>query len=116
MIGDELVTPPLDGSILAGITRDSVLKLAEKWGVKCVERKISIDEVLEANEKGLLKEAFGTGTAAVISPVGELFYKGETYMVNKGETGELSQKLYDELQAIQLGRNVDDFGWTVRVG
>lgn len=116
MIGDELITPPLEGSILGGITRDSVLQLAQKWGVKTVERPIAIDEVLDASRAGSLKEAFGTGTAAVISPVGELFFKNEAYPVNGGETGELSRKLYDELQGIQTGKAEDPFDWVVRVG
>ena len=116
MIDEELITPPLEGSILPGITRDSVLQLARKWGVKTVERPISIDEVLEASRTGRLKEAFGTGTAAVISPVGELYYKEETYTVNGGRTGELSSRLYDALQAIQTGRAEDPFKWVVRVG
>ncbi|WP_163338829.1 branched-chain amino acid aminotransferase [Desulfopila sp. IMCC35008] len=116
VIGDELVTPPLGGSILEGITRDSVLKLAEMWGVNTMERPISIDEVIQASRDGSLKEAFGTGTAAVISPVGEFYYKGETFSVNNGETGELSEKLYCELQAIQKGETEDPFQWVERVG
>lgn len=115
-IGDELITPPLEGSILGGITRDSVLKLAASWGVTTVERNISIDEVLKAIEDGTLQEAFGTGTAAVISPVGELFYKERPYAINNGKTGELARRLYDGLQAIQAGRADDPFKWVVRVG
>ncbi|MBW2683416.1 MAG: aminotransferase class IV, partial [Deltaproteobacteria bacterium] len=115
-IDDELITPPLGGSILAGLTRDSVIKLADLWGVDVVERKISMDEVLEANEKGRLQEAFGTGTAAVISPVGELYYKEKTYLINEGKTGKLSAKLFAELQAIQKGEQEDPFKWTVRCG
>jgi len=116
VIGDELITPPLDGSILGGITRDSVLKLAASWGVKTLERKITIDEVIAANQDGSLKEVFGTGTAAVISPVGELFYREKPYKINGCATGELSRRLYDELQAIQAGRAEDPFKWVVRVG
>ena len=116
VIGDQLITPPLEGSILGGITRDSVLKLAEKWGVAAVERRITIDEVLAASRDGSLREAFGTGTAAVISPIGEFFYKEEVYTVNGGEIGELSRRLFDELQAIQAGRAEDPFKWVVRVG
>lgn len=116
VIGDELITPALGGSILEGITRDSVLKLAEQWGVKIGERQISIDEVIEASKDGSLKEAFGTGTAAVISPVGEFYYKGETYPINNGEVGEFSRKLYNELQTIQKGGGEDPFKWVVRVG
>lgn len=116
VLGDELVTPPLEGSILGGITRDSVLKLAAKWGVKTVERAVSIDEVLAASRDGSLREAFGTGTAAVISPVGELYFKDKVYTINNGETGALSRRLYDELQAIQAGRAEDPFKWVERVG
>ena len=115
-IGDELIPPPLEGSILGGITRDSVLKLAAKWGVKTVERAISIDEVLAASREGRLQEAFGTGTAAVISPVGELYYQEKAYTINNGQPGELSRRLYDELQAIQAGRAEDPFKWVERVG
>lgn len=114
-IGDELITPPLEGSILGGITRDSVLKLASSWGVKTVERNITIDEVVKASQDGSLQEAFGTGTAAVISPVGELFFKGTPYTINNGATGPLSRRLYDELQAIQSGQAEDPFKWVVRV-
>jgi branched-chain amino acid aminotransferase len=114
-IDGQLITPPLEGSILGGITRDSVLKLAAGWGVDVVERPITVDEILEANESGRLKEVFGTGTAAVISPVGEFFYKDHTYVINKGRTGELSVRLFDELQAIQNGHQKDPFDWVVRV-
>ena len=115
-IKDTLITPPLEGSILGGLTRDSVLKLAGSWGMKIEERRISIDEVLEENKSGGLQEAFGTGTAAVISPVGELFYKGETHVINGGKTGEIAAKLFTELQAIQYGHQDDPFKWVVRVG
>jgi len=115
-IDDELITPPLEGSILPGITRDSVIKLANMWGVTVVERRISIDEVLEASQNGRLTEAFGTGTAAVISPVGELRYKEETYLINGGKTGELSSRLFSGLQAIQKGEAEDQFKWIVRCG
>ncbi len=115
MIGDELVTPPLGGSILPGITRDSVLKLAESWGVKTAERQIAIDEVLAASRDGRLQEAFGTGTAAVISPIGELMYRDTVYPVNKGETGPLARRLFDDLQAIQHGRSDDPCKWVMRV-
>jgi branched-chain amino acid aminotransferase len=116
VIDDELITPPLHGSILSGITRDSVMKLASEWGVNVTEKRITIDEVISANKDGRLKEAFGSGTAAVISPIGELFYKGEKYIINNGETGELSKRLFDELQMIQNGEKGDSFNWTVRVG
>lgn len=115
MMEDELITPPLGGSILPGITRDSVLKLAESWGVKTVERQIEIDEVLAASQDGRLQEAFGTGTAAVISPVGELMYRDRVYQINNGQTGPLAQRLFTGLQAIQHGYEEDPFKWTMRV-
>jgi branched-chain amino acid aminotransferase len=115
-INDHVVTPPLHGSILGGITRDSVIKLLKHWGIDVEERKISIDEVVAASQDGSLQEVFGTGTAAVISPVGELSYKGREYIINNGQTGELSQRLFEELQAIQNGGKEDPFKWTVRVG
>jgi branched-chain amino acid aminotransferase len=115
-IDEELITPPLEGTILAGLTRDSVIKLSNLWGINVVERKISIDEVLEASKTGRLKEAFGTGTAAVISPVGELHYKEQSYLVNGGKAGGLSSKLFTELQAIQKGEIDDSFKWVVRCG
>lgn len=115
-IGDDLITPPLNGSILGGITRDSVIQLAKSWGVNVVERQISITEVVDAIEDGSLKESFGSGTAAVISPIGELCYQDKKYVVADGNTGELSQRLFDELQAIQNGKQDDPFRWIVRVG
>jgi branched-chain amino acid aminotransferase len=114
-IGDELITPPLTGSILPGITRDSVLRLTKGWGLKVSEQRLTIDDVLAANEKGSLQEIFGTGTAAVISPVGELNYKGHVCTINNGKTGELAQKLFDELQEIQNGHKKDPYGWVVEV-
>ena len=115
-IGDDLITPPLGGSILGGITRDSVIQLAKSWGVNVVEKQITIDEVTMAIEDGTLLEAFGSGTAAVISPIGELCYQEKKYVVADGNTGELSRRLFDELQAIQNGQQDDPFKWIVRVG
>jgi branched-chain amino acid aminotransferase len=114
-IGDEVITPPLAGSILPGVTRDSVLTLLREWGRPASERPISIDEVVEASAKGTLREVFGTGTAAVISPVGELVYKGERIVVNGGRIGELTQKLYDTIVGIQYGTTPDTRGWTLEV-
>jgi branched-chain amino acid aminotransferase len=114
-IGDEIITPPLHGTILAGVTRDSVLALTREWGLRVSERPITIDEVTEAAHKGTLKEVWGTGTAAVISPVGELAYKGERIVVNGGHIGELTQKLYDTIVGIQYGTTADTRGWTVVV-
>lgn len=115
VINDEVVTPELNGSILAGITRDSVLELLKSWNMKVSERRISIDEVCEAAKNGSLKEAFGTGTAAVISPIGEFIWKDQSIVVNGGNIGGLSQKLYDSITGIQSGTMEDKFGWTVKV-
>ncbi len=114
-IDDRLITPPLEGSILGGITRDSVIKLAREWGIDVVEERITIDEVLEANAGGSLQEVFGSGTAAVISPVGELMYRGNRHVINQGRTGELAARLFKDLQAIQNGAQDDPFKWVVRV-
>ena len=108
---DELATPELTGSILPGITRESVIQITRDWGLKVTERRISIDEVIKGIESGRLKECFGTGTAAVISPVGCLAYKGKEFMINKGETGPLAQKLFDTLTGIQYGDQPDPYGW-----
>ena len=115
VIGDEVVTPALSGSILPGITRKSVLELLRSWGLNAVERRLSIDEVVEAYRSGKLAEAFGTGTAAVISPVGELKYDSLVMTIGGGRIGPVSQRLYDTLTAIQWGRAEDPFGWRVRV-
>ena len=114
-INGQLVTPPLEGTILPGITRDSVLQIARSWGLDVVERPISIDEVVKGCKDGSLKEMFATGTAAVISPVGEICYKEKDFQVADGQTGELAQKLYDEITGIQYGRKEDPFGWRVRI-
>lgn len=114
-IGDEVITPPLSGSILAGVTRDSVLTLLRDWGLKASERPISIDEVLAAAKAGTLAEMWGTGTAAVVSPVGELGYKGQRIAINAGRIGPLTQKLYDAIVAIQYGDAPDPHGWTTPV-
>lgn len=111
VIGDELITPALNGSILPGITRDSVLALGRKWGLTVSERLISIDEVVNAHENGQLKEIFGSGTAAVISPVGELNYDGRILPVGGGNVGPLSQKLYQTITEIQYGTADDPMGW-----
>ena len=116
VIKDELITPPLEGSILPGITRDSVLQLARDWGYKVSERRITIDEVFAAGESGILQESFGTGTAAVIAPVGEFCYRDKHVKVNGGEIGTLSKRLFEGLQAIQFGYGEDNHKWRVRVG
>jgi len=115
LIEDELVTPPLSGTILPGVTRDTVLTLARDWGMKALERRISIEEVMEAAESGKLEECFASGTAAVISPVGSLTYRDKTVKINGGEAGRLSQKLYDTITGIQYGSLPDPHGWTVPV-
>lgn len=110
-IKDELVTPALSGSILPGVTRDSVLQLAKHWGITCTERAITIDEVMDAIKSGDLKEMFATGTAAVISPVGEISFRDQSHKVQDGSVGELSLKLYEEILGIQYGEREDIFGW-----
>jgi branched-chain amino acid aminotransferase len=114
-INEELVTPPLAGTILPGVTRDSVLQLTRHWGLNVSERLISIEEVVAGSKSGALKETFATGTAAVISPVGEICFKGEDFQVADGKTGELAQRLYDEITGIQYGRREDPFGWRIRI-
>lgn len=114
-IGDEIVTPPLEGSILPGITRDSCLKLLRSWGLTVSERRISIDELIESAENGTLKEVYGTGTAAVISPVGEIVYEDKKLVIGDGGIGPLTQKLYDTLTGIQWGLLEDTFGWTIKI-
>jgi len=111
-IGDEVITPPLAGTILDGVTRNSALQLMRDWGLKVTERAITIDEVMEAGRHGTLREMWGTGTAAVVSPVGTLGYKGEDILINGGETGEVTQKLYDAIIGIQYGRSNDPHNWT----
>jgi branched-chain amino acid aminotransferase len=115
LIGDEVVTPALTGSILPGITRKSCIEVLKSNGYKVSERLISIDELAEALKNGSLKEAWGCGTAAVISPIGELCYKGEKFVINNGEIGKLTQSLYDTLTGIQWGKIEDKFGWTYEI-
>lgn len=114
-INNKIVTAPCEGTVLPGVTRDSILHLLKSWGYEVEERPLSIDELMEAGKNGTLEEAFGTGTAAVISPVGELNYKGDIVTVNHFETGELTKKLYDTLTGIQWGNLDDPFGWTREV-
>ena len=112
VIGDEVVTPALNGSILPGITRKSAVQLLQSWGYKVSERRVSIDELVEAHSKGELQEAFGTGTAAVVSPIGELCYDKHV-MALGDKIGPITQRLYDNLTGIQYGRLPDPFGWSV---
>jgi branched-chain amino acid aminotransferase len=114
-IDDELLTPSLDGTILPGVTRDSVLRIARDWGLKVSERVISLDEVISALQSGKLQEVFASGTAAVISPVGRLAYRGKTYVINDAKVGPLAQKLYDQIVGIQYGKIKDPYGWVERV-
>ena len=114
-INGTVVTPSLNGSILPGITRNSVLELCRSWGYPVEERKISADELIEAQRNGTLEECWGTGTAAVISPVGKLRYVDEVMTINGGQIGALSQKLYDTITGIQTGKLEDPRGWRVTV-
>jgi len=111
VIDDSIVTPMLTGSILPGITRMSVIELAELWGLHVEERRITIDEVLKGLENGSVTEVFGAGTAAVISPVGILAHKGKDFQVGNGKTGPVAMRFYDHLTGIQYGRESDPFGW-----
>ena len=114
-IDGKIVTPMLSGSILPGITRDSVLQLCRNWGYEVEERKISVEELISAQKEGRLEECFGTGTAAVISPVGKLRYKDDVMLINNNEIGEISQKLYDTITGIQWGKIEDENKWTLEV-
>ena len=114
-IGDEVITPPLSGTILPGVTRNSALTLLRQWGLKNSERRIELEEIFDASQKGTLKEVFGTGTAAVISPVGELCYRDKKITINQSKIGEVAQKLYDSITAIQYGEAPDDHHWTVQI-
>ena len=111
VIDDEIITPELNGSILPGITRDSVIKLAKHWGMNVSERKISIDEVMAAKASGKLSEIFGSGTAAVVSPVGELKYGDDIISVGGGGVGPMAQRLFDAIQGIQYGSAEDPMDW-----
>lgn len=114
-INGVVITPVLNGSILPGVTRDSVIYLCKEWGIPVEERKISIDEVLEAARTGAMEECFGTGTAAVISPVGELCYEEETMEIGAGKIGPVCQRIYDTITSIQLGEVEGPEGWSIEV-
>jgi branched-chain amino acid aminotransferase len=113
VINDEIVTPPLGGSILHGITRDSVLALARHWNIPVAERPITINEVMAAHKDGSLQEIFGSGTAAVISPVSHLAWHDKVLTVKNGRVGPMAQRLYESITDIQYGRAKDPFGWIV---
>ena len=115
IINGKAVTPALEGSILPGITRRSCIELLRDWGIEVQERRLAIEEVAAAADAGTLGEAFGTGTAAVISPIGELFYNGKSVPVNGNKIGPVSQRLYDTITGIQFGRLADTKGWIERV-
>lgn len=114
-INGKVVTPALNGSILPGVTRDTVICLLREWGLEVEERRISVDELAGAAKDGSLEEVWGTGTAAVISPVGHLRFEDTVIQIKDGGIGEISQKLYDTVTGIQLGKVKDTFGWTVEV-
>ena len=115
-IAGEIYTAPIDeGTVLPGVTRDSMIHLMRDWGYKVNETRLSIDDLMKAGHDGTLEEVFGTGTAAVISPVGELRYKDDVVTMNGGKTGDLTHKLYNTLTGIQWGRLEDPYGWTVEV-
>jgi len=115
LIGDELVTPPLGGSILPGVTRDSVIQIAKRNGMKVSERPISLDEILEAGARGTLREGFASGTAAIVSPVGQIFCRGKELLINGGKTGPVTEKLYNQILEIQYGISGDPFGWRLKI-
>ena len=115
-ISGEIYTAPVDeGTVLAGVTRDSMLHILKDWGYKVNETRLAIDDLMKAGHDGTLEEVFGTGTAAVVSPVGELRYRDDVVTINEFQIGELTQKLYDTLTGIQWGKIEDQYGWTVPV-
>jgi branched-chain amino acid aminotransferase len=114
-IGDEVLTPPLGGTILAGVIRDSALTLLTEWGIAVSERPISVDELISACRQGTLKEAWGTGTAAAVMPIGEFGYKTQRLVIGDGRPGEVARRLSEGLMAIQHGRVPDSHAWTVQV-
>ncbi len=114
-IGGEIITPALTGSILPGITRKSCIEMLRKLGYKVSERLFSVDELVSALEDGSLEEAWGCGTAAVVSPIGKLAYGDKEYVIGGGKIGEVTQKLYDELTGIQWGKKEDPFGWVFKL-
>jgi branched-chain amino acid aminotransferase len=115
VIKDQLITPPLGGTILPGVTRDSVIQIAKMWGIPVCERLVSIDEVIETAENGDLQESFGTGTAAAITPVGSFSYRGKEYWVNKNQTGPIALRMYEYLIRLQRAEEPDVFGWVERI-
>ncbi|WP_078553643.1 branched-chain amino acid aminotransferase [Bacillus alkalicellulosilyticus] len=114
-IDGEVITPELSGSILEGVTRMTTIELLKKWDIPVTERKISIDEIAKAYQEGKLEEAFGTGTAAVISPIGELLWNDQKMVINDRITGPIASKLYEKLTGIQTGVEEDQYNWTIEV-
>ncbi|QKS71231.1 branched-chain amino acid aminotransferase [Paenalkalicoccus suaedae] len=114
-INGEIVTPELSDSILEGITRKSVIELLKSWKVPVSERRVTMQEVKDAYDNGTLEEAFGSGTAAVISPIGELTWRDTTMTINGGETGDVTTSLYKTITNIQTGKERDPFGWTLKL-
>ncbi len=115
VIDDEVITPPLEGSILPGVTRDTALDLTKSWGMKVNERRISIDELIRSSKEGRLQEVFGTGTAAVISPVDEIQYRDTNININHGQIGPIARRLFDEISGIQYGEISDTHGWIYNI-
>lgn len=113
VIDGKVVTSPLTGSILPGVTRDSVIQMLEKWGVEVDQRRLPVEEAIEAAKSGRMTEAFASGTACVIAPMGLLNYKGENYPINGEQVGPISKRLYDTLYGMQTGTVPDDMGWVV---
>lgn len=114
-ISGKIITPSLTGSVLPGITRKSCIELLHAWEYEVEEREITVDELIACAENGSLEEAWGTGTAAVISPIGEISFEGKSHCLCNGEIGETTQRLYNSLTAVQWGRAEDTFGWIVKV-
>ena len=114
-VGGKILTPDLNGSVLDGITRRSCIQLLKDWGYEVEERRISAEELFEAARNGAMEEAWGTGTAAVVSPIGELAEGDEKVIINNNEIGPVTQKLYDELTGIQWGRNADPHDWIMKL-
>ncbi len=115
VVGDDLITPPLTGSILPGITRDSVIQIARSWNINVLEKSISMDDILKAHKEGRLKEVFASGTAAIVSPVGQFYFKDGEHIINGGKVGTLTERLYNEILQIQYGEKEDPFNWRVRI-
>ena len=114
-VAGKILTPDLNGSVLDGITRRSCIQLLKDWGYEVEERRISAEELFEAAENGTLEEAWGTGTAAVVSPIGELAMEDKKVTVSGGKIGPITQKLYDELTGIQWGRVADPHNWITKL-